>query len=118
MRFRSGFEEKVWKSLKKRRKKAEYETKKIPYQISAFYVPDIILPNGVLVELKGVLSASDRKKMVAVKRCNPSLDIRLVFQRANNRLTKSKNSRTYWQWAETNGFPWADGDIPTEWWNE
>lgn len=82
------------------------------------YIPDFVLANGVIVETKGRLTQPDRAKMLNVVRDNPDLDIRFVFQRAGNRITRSKNSLTYWQWAEKHGFPWAQGTIPEEWWTK
>ena len=56
--------------------------------------------------------------MLAVRNNNKDLDIRFVFQRANNRLTKSPNSMMYWEWAEKHGFLWSEGQIPNSWWKE
>lgn len=41
-------------------------------------------------------------------------DIRLVFSRPNNRLSKSSKT-TYAQWAVKHGFPWAEGTVPASW---
>lgn len=120
MKFRSGFEKSIYESSKKRRKKLEYEPQspRISYTIPFRYIPDFVLPNGIIVEAKGYLRPRDRTKMRKIKEQNPNLDIRFVFQRANTRLTKSKNSEMYWQWSERIGFPWAEGDIPLDWWRE
>ena len=120
MKFRSGFEQRIWDSAKKRRRKMEYEPQsfRIQYSIPYRYIPDFILPNGIIVEAKGYLRPRDRTKMRKVKEQNPELDIRLVFQRADQKLTKSKNSETYGEWASRIGFPWAEGDIPLTWWEE
>jgi hypothetical protein len=120
-KFRSGFEKRIWDNARKRRKKIDYEPQnpRIHYTIPYRYIPDFVLPNGVVVEAKGYLRPRDRTKMRKVREQNPSIDIRLLFQNANCRLTKSKNSETYWQWAERLGFKWAEGDqIPEEWFDE
>lgn len=117
MKFRSKYEKRIWDNLKKRHK-VEYEPQepKIRYTLPKCYVPDFKLPNGVYVEAKGYFRSADRTKMLRVKKENPSLDIRLLFQRANQRLTKSPNSMMYWEWAEKHEFPWGEGEtIPEEW---
>ena len=59
----------------------------------------------IYLEYKGKLDKDTRKKLLAVKRCNPDLDLRLVFEKPNNKLYKG--SRTmYWQWADKNDFRW------------
>lgn len=119
MKFRSKYEKKVWENVsKKLKRRVDYEPQSpyISYTTVARYIPDFRLPSGVLVECKGYFDAKARGKMLRVKKQNPKLDIRFLFQRANNRLTKSPNSIMYWQWAEKHGFPWAEGEtIPEEW---
>lgn len=119
MKFRSKFEKKVYENAGKGRVAYEPTTPVIVYTTSSRYIPDFALPNGVLVESKGYFDPRARAKMLAVARQNPELDIRILFQRASNRLTKSKNSITYGQWATKHGFPWHEGDsIPEEWYKE
>ena len=118
MKFRSKYEKRVYDNRGDRKLAYEPSTPLIVYTTSARYIPDFALGNGVLVETKGYFDARARSKMLAVKKQNPSLDIRILFQRANTRLTKSKNSMMYWQWAEKHGFPWAEGEhIPEEWYD-
>jgi len=52
--------------------------------------------------------------MKAVKKQWPKMDIRFVFQNANNKLNK-RSKTTYAQWADKHGFPWAHKRIPEEW---
>lgn len=115
--FRSGFEKKVYEEAQG---PLEYEPDDlvINYTVTARYIPDFELPNDIIVETKGYFPPRDRAKMLKVKKQNPELDIRFVFQKPDNRLTKSKRSITYWQWAERHGFPWAEGSIPLKWWKE
>jgi len=119
MKFRSKFEKNVYEHAQRHKRKLEYEPSSpvVRYITPSVYVPDFRLPNGVLVECKGYLSPRDRRKMLQVKRDNKDLDIRFVFQRANNRLTKSPNSMMYWQWAEKHGFMYSEESIPEEWYN-
>lgn len=116
--YKSGFERALATSLKKRKVRFEYETLQLPYKQEHIYNPDFILENGIIIEAKGVLRPEDRTKMTAIRKQYPSLDIRFVFACASNKLTRAKSSWTYGRWAENNGFPWAEGDIPQEWIDE
>ena len=119
MKFRSGYEKKVYESIpRNQRGFVDYEPQKpvIRYTTSSRYIPDLRLPGDIFIECKGYFDARARAKMLAVKKQHPELDIRFLFQRANNRLTKSKNSMMYWEWAERHGFLWAEGTcVPEEW---
>jgi hypothetical protein len=114
-RYRSKFEAAVAASLNKRGLPFNYEGQALPYKIEAVYTPDFILPNGVIVETKGLFDSDDRRKMVAVKDQHPHLDIRLCFMKADVKLSRAPRSLTYWQWAERQGFLWCEGHIPTTW---
>jgi predicted nuclease of restriction endonuclease-like RecB superfamily len=97
----------------------EYEPEKWEYQHNPqTYTPDFkIKGNGrkvFYVEYKGKLTSDVRKKMRAIKACNPDKDLRIVFERANNKLSRVSKT-TYGQWASSNGFEWAEGEIPEEW---
>ena len=74
--------------------KYEYESTKVPYQIQHNYTPDFLLPNGVFLECKGYWDPEDRRKVKNVKKQNPELDIRMVFQTPYNRISK-KSKTTY-----------------------
>lgn len=101
------------------RKKCVYEPAdgKLPYVLEMKYLPDIRLPNGTYVEIKGRLDSTDRRKMIAVKKAHPDLDIRFVFMRAHNLLYKGAKT-TYAQWADKEGFVWSEGAIPESWYTE
>jgi predicted nuclease of restriction endonuclease-like RecB superfamily len=107
---KNKFEATILKALKKNRKiKVSYETEKIPYLIAGHYIPDFILtgPKGkIYIETKGHFRPEAKRKMVAVKKLNPQLDIRIVFY---------SFSRSYARWAERYKFPYAVGDVPKEW---
>lgn len=79
------------------------------YTYSGHYTPDFVLTTKlgkIYIEAKGYFRPEDKRKIVAVKRCNPHLDIRLVFYSHN---------KTNVRWAEKYGFPYAIQDIPKEW---
>ena len=115
--YRSGLEIKVAKFLKKLKIAFEYETLKIKYTKPAShhtYTPDFILPNGVIVETKGIFDAEDRKKHLLVQSQHPEHDIRFVFSNSRSKLYKGSKT-TYAQWCNKNGFMYADKEIPQEW---
>jgi hypothetical protein len=112
--MRSGFERTIATSLDKRKIKYQYEPVKLDYVLERTYLPDFLLPNGIYIEAKGKLDQEARSKMLAVKKAHPHLDIRFVFMRGENKLSKN-SKQTYMSWAEKNGFPAADGEIPDAW---
>lgn len=113
--MRSGFERTLAAQLKKRKVRFEYEPVKLPYVLERSYIPDFYISDkAIYIEAKGKLDADTRAKMLAVKKAHPDLDIRFVFMRASNKLSKA-SKQTYGDWATKNGFQWADGDIPEEW---
>jgi|TARA_Y100000996_G_scaffold412038_1_gene397285 hypothetical protein len=115
--FRSGLEKKVADFLSDSGVCYEYESVKLPYVLSCNYSPDFILPSGIMLEAKGHLSPDDRRKMIAVKKQHPDLDIRFVFQAPYNKIYKGSRT-TYAKWAEKHGFPWTHfRSIPNEWLN-
>lgn len=118
--FRSGLESKVSQQLEARGVKAEYEMWKIPYVVPASnhtYRPDFILPNGIIVETKGLWEADDRKKHLLIREQMPELDIRLVFSSSRSKLYKGSPT-SYAEWCEKHGILFADKLIPVEWLNE
>ena len=83
----------------------KYEVTTVQYQQKPQkYTPDFTRKK-VHLEYKGAFDAKARTKMVAVKRCNPKLDIRLVFEKPNNKLYSGAKMR-YWEWAVQKGFKW------------
>lgn len=113
--FRSSLEERVSDLLLELGVSYEYESTKVPYQIQHNYTPDFVLPNGVFLETKGYWDDDDRRKMRAVKKCNPELDIRMVFQDPYLKIRKGSKT-TYAKWCEKHAIPWATySSIPLEW---
>ena len=119
-RYRSKFEARVAEDLAKKGQTFAYEDRKLDYLEPAKnrkYTVDFSLECGIIVECKGRLTAADRKKMLLVKDQHPDKDIRMLFQRASNPIYTGSNT-TYAQWADNNGFKWAEGSVPEEWLNE
>jgi len=78
-----------------------------------WYTPDFFLPNGIIIEAKGNLTAGNRAILKAVRQAHDTLDLRLVFM-ANNKINRNSVTR-YADWAEQFGFKYAIGEIPEEW---
>ena len=79
IKFRSKLEERVATLLMTLGVSYEYESTKIPYTIQHNYTPDFVLPNHVYLEAKGYWAAEDRRKILAVKKDNPDIDLRMVL---------------------------------------
>lgn len=106
---RNKFEARLLRALKKAKVGVKYEAEKIPYVIAGHYNPDytIITPRGkIYIEAKGYFRPEAKRKMAAVKRQHPELDIRIIFY-------KKKASDV--KWAERNGFSYAFEAVPDEW---
>ena len=115
--MRSRLEEQVAALLKKLNIKFEYEPDKFSYVIEAKYTPDFKV-GDVYLETKGFFKPADRRKMLAVKKANPDLDVRLVFQAPYNKISKSSKT-TYAMWPERHGFQWCSyTTIPLSWLHE
>ncbi len=99
----------------------EYETCKIPYtrpETQHTYTPDFILPNGIMIEVKGELTLEDRKKHLLIKDQHPDLDIRFAFVNPKRYINKNKKTN-YASWARKYGFKYCTSPvIPIEWLEE
>ena len=114
-KFRSKLEERIATLLQQLGVSYEYESTQIPYTIQHHYRHDFVLPNHVYLEAKGYWDPADRRKILAVKKDNPYIDLRMVFQSPYNKISK-KSKTTYAQWCEKHDIPWASfHDIPLEW---
>ena len=117
-KVRSGFEGKVLVFGEENNLGLVYEPFSLSYILPAKkrrYTPDWVLPNGIIIETKGLFKYVDREKHLLVREYHPELDIRFMFMR-NNKLTKTSKKR-YSDWCEDNGFLYAIGyEIPKEWW--
>ena len=114
-KFRSQLEKRVATLLTTLGVSYKYESEKLSYTIEHNYTPDFVLPNYVYLEAKGYWSPQDRRKILNVKKSNPEVDLRMVFQSPYNKISK-KSKTTYAQWCEKHDIPWTHfHDIPLEW---
>ena len=115
--YRSGLEEKLAQQLKRSGVPFEYEKHIIRFvqpEKRRYYRPDYILPNGIIIESKGIFTTADRQKHLFVKQDHPGLDIRFVFSRSTSTIGP-KSETTYAKWCDYNGFLYADKWIPQAW---
>lgn len=115
--YRSGFEHNTAIDLQERKISFKYEDSKIRYIVPSVeknYTPDFFLENGIIIETKGRFTLEDRKKHILIKRQHPELDIRFVFQNANQKIRKGSKT-TYAVWCKTHGFMYSCKTIPHEW---
>lgn len=106
---RNKFEQKIERQLKKAKVSFKYESEKISYLIAGHYIPDFVITTSlgkVYIETKGHFRPEAKRKMVAVRRLHPELDIRIVFY-----SRKAKDVR----WAEKHGFKYSIDIIPKDW---
>jgi hypothetical protein len=98
---------------------AKYELSTFEYEVyeTRKYTPDwtVIKKNGnhVYLEYKGVLDQKTRKKMKLMKKQHPKLDLRLIFEKASNKIYKGSKT-TYGMWATQHGFKWEDNVMPKD----
>ena len=114
--YRSGLEATVQADLEEASIDAEYESIKIEWEDLCYrrYTPDFLLPNGIIIETKGLFTAEDRRKHILVKKQHPNLDIRFVFSSSKRKLSKQSKT-TYAEWCIKQGFLYADKKIPEDW---
>ena len=73
------------------------------------------MTQNVYLETKGYWSPSDRRKILNVKKSNPEVDLRMVFQAPFNKINKNSKT-TYAKWCEKHDIPWTHfHDIPIDW---
>ncbi|ANY29174.1 endonuclease [Pseudomonas phage UNO-SLW1] len=97
-----------------------FETHYLNYVVperTAKYNPDLFLPNGIIVETKGIFETADRQKHLLVREQYPELDIRLVFSSSKSKIY-SGSKTTYGDWCEKHGIIYADKLIPASWLKE
>lgn len=122
--FRSGFEARIAEELINKGIPFEYESELIPYikpASKANYKPDFIFKKkdgGMMyIELKGRFLSADRKKTLLILDQYPDLDLRFVFWRANDRISKLSKT-TYAMWCQKNDIQYAQNHIPEAWLEE
>lgn len=110
---RNRFEQRIEKTLKKANVSFQYESEKIPYLFTGHYIPDFVITTKsggkIYLETKGYFRPEAKRKMVAVKKLNPQMDLRILFY-----SLKDKDIR----WAVRHGFKYAVENIPKEWLDE
>ena len=120
MGHRSGLEDKIAAQIKGMKDKEVYECYYLRYTIPESvhtYTPDFILPNGIIIEAKGLFETADRKKHLLIKKQYPHLDIRFVFQNPKNTIYKGSKT-TYADWCKKYGYQYATKLIPASWFHE
>ena len=114
-KFRSKLEERIADLLTQLGVSYLYESEKLSYTIEHNYTPDFVLPNYKFLEAKGYWAPEDRRKILAVKRDNPDVELRMIFQSPYNTISK-KSKTTYAKWCEKHEIPWTSyKDIPIDW---
>lgn len=119
MAFKSKLEERIAQQILDRGIDLVYEDKQDKLLYNKLYQPDFRLPGGILIETKGYhRNLGDAlTKLCSVVRCNPDIDLRIVWSNANMKVPfyKNKKKMTAKQWSEKNGFQWAHEYIPDNW---
>lgn len=118
--YRSGLEDLIAEQLKNAGVKADYEKFSLPYVLPASnhtYTPDFVLPNGIIIEAKGIFDATDRAKHLLIKKQYPHLDIRFIFSNAKAKIYKGSKT-TLAAWCEKYGYRYATKEIPMSWFKE
>lgn len=112
-KLRSSMEDRIVPPLLKQG--AEYEPIRLVYAAKPrAYKPDVVLPNGVVIEIKGWFRSADRAKMALVKQQYPELDLRMVLASPYQRLNKTSKT-TQASWCAQHGIPFADTHVPLSW---
>ena len=116
------FEARVISDLDERGVPYQYEPEKIAYYVERHYIPDLAV-DTMIVELKGYFRQDSQRKMKAIKAQYPDMDIRFVFQKSSATIQGAKKRKdgskmTCAEWADRQGFHWAEGTIPKEWLDE
>lgn len=117
---RSGLEDRIAEQLHNANVKADYEKFSLSYFIPESkhtYTPDFVLPNGIIIEAKGIFDAADRAKHLLVKKQYPHLDIRFVFSNAKAKIYKGSKT-TLADWCDKFGYKYATKEVPDQWLHE
>ena len=114
-KYRSNLEKNIADLLEGLGVSFMYESEKLSYTIEHNYTPDFVLPNYTYLEAKGYWAPEDRRKILNVKKSNPQIDLRMVFQAPYNTISK-KSKTTYAMWCEKHAIPWTSyHNIPLDW---
>ena len=122
--WRSGLEESLAADLRSKGITYKFEPTCLKYNVpsrTARYTPDFWVTTRtgkvIVVESKGRFLTANRQLMLLVKAQHPNLEIRMVFSRSKETISKT-SSTTYAMWCEKHGFQYADKLVPEEWLDE
>ena len=118
MYVRSQYERDVIENMLRQRKLVQYESEQVPYKVieTRTYTPDLVLPSGVWVELKGWLRRDDRVKPRRIVAAYPTRNFCILFQKEKPWQKKGKTTNV--EWARKVGLIAAAGDtIPDSWYD-
>ena len=117
--YRSNLEWPIAQQIQKEKHELRYEIIKIQWVDFSIrsYTPDFVLDNGIVLEVKGYWSTSDRRKHLEIKRQHPELDIRLVFENSSRKIRKGSNT-SYGKWCDKKDIIYCDRVIPKIWLKE
>lgn len=104
-KYKSKFEGKVADALESKGKAIEYEVSTLPYRLDLLYKPDWKVDNSYYIEAKGLFDYTERRKMLAVIRDNPHIDVRMCFMR-DNKLRRNTETR-YSDWCKSHGIRYS-----------
>lgn len=110
---KNKFEDRIFKLLKKNRINVAYESEKISYLLAGHYIPDFVITladgSRIYIETKGYLRPEHKRKMAAVKKLHPTIDLRILFYSYKEKDIK---------WAKKLGLKYAINTIPDDWFHE
>lgn len=125
--YRNRFEQKTAQDLYDNESEFAYEKIKFDYTVEGKYLVDfsIVKRNGGImhIETKGNGLSFDghtKRKMIAVKKAHPDIDLRIVFY-ADGKCGPKRKDGTHMRqsdWATKYGFMYAIKDIPESWYAE
>jgi len=122
--WRSGLEETLAADLKSKGIDYEYEQHVLKFEVPsriARYTPDFYIKTKsgktIIVESKGQFKVANRQSMILVKKQHPDIDLRFVFSRSEDTISKTSKT-TYAMWCDKHGFLYADRKVPEGWLNE
>jgi hypothetical protein len=123
--YKSGLEHVIAEQIQTAAYDLKYETESLKYIVPESkhkYTPDFIFTKRdgttMYIETKGRWTTADRVKMKHVLASNLGIDIRMIFQNPNQRLSKTSKT-TYEEYARKLGIIHvAKKEIPAEWFAE
>ena len=68
----------------------------------------------LFLEYKGKMTKETRKKLRAIKRCNPDKTFHIIFERGANKISRGSKTN-YLKWAEKEGFSCSNKEVKDEW---